>query len=109
MLRSHSNEPSGRRYSEMYEHVLRRLAPELAAESINATDRMQFVWCAQNRLDLEKWRNTKPQKQRDRWNHPDAVKRNSLADQKAEKQAQSNLLPPLPQPPRPRSRSLLLS
>lgn len=84
MLRSNSNWPAGRRYADMYEHVLTKLLPELAAQHINKTTRGQYVWCAEHRAKIESWWSKKPQQQRDRWNNPDAVKTNFVKDHKPE-------------------------
>ena len=77
MLRSHSNNPIGKRYNDAYA-LLEKPVPELAR--MNKTDRNQFIWCWQQREALERWWPTKAQNQRERWNHPDAVKRHCLAD-----------------------------
>jgi hypothetical protein len=77
MFRSHSNNPIGKRYNEQYA-LLEKPAPELAR--VNKTDRNQYIWCWQQRAALENWWATKAQNQRDRWTHPDAVKRHYLAE-----------------------------
>ena len=77
MLRSHSNNPIGKRYNDAYA-LLEKPVPELAR--INKTDRNQFIWWWQQREALERWWPTKAQNQRDRWNHPDVVERHCLVD-----------------------------
>jgi hypothetical protein len=77
MYRSHSNNPIGKRYNDAYAQ-LEKPVPVLAR--INKTDRNQFIWCWQKQAELERWWPTKAQNQRDRWGHPDAVKRHYLAD-----------------------------
>ena len=84
MLRSHSNNPIGKRYNDAYA-LLEKPVPELAR--INKTDRNQFIWCWQQHAALQRWWDSKAQNQRDRWNHPDAVKRHYLADHGEPKQA----------------------
>jgi len=68
MLRSHSNNPIGKRYNDAYA-LLEKPVPELAR--MNKTDRNQFIWCWQQREALERWWPTNAQNQRDRWSHPD--------------------------------------
>ena len=58
--------------------LLEKPVPELAR--INKTDRNQFIWWWQQCEALERCWPTKAQNQRDRWKHPDAVKRHCLAD-----------------------------
>ena len=77
MLRSLSNNPIGKRYNDAYA-LLEKPVPELAR--MNKTDRNQFIWCWQQREALERWWPTNAQNQRDRWSHPDAVKRRYLDD-----------------------------
>jgi hypothetical protein len=85
MHRSHSNNPQGIRYNEAYAW-LEKPVPQLAERTptnprgINKTDRNQFIWCWQHRVELDEWWATKEQHRRDRWNHPDAIKRNYQAD-----------------------------
>jgi hypothetical protein len=71
--------------------ALDRPVPELAR--LNKTDRNQYIWCWVHRDEIERWWPTVAQNQRDRWNHPDAVKRHYLAahgDEKAKPAAQKN-------------------
>jgi hypothetical protein len=77
MYRSHSNNPIGIRYNDAYA-LLEKPVPELAR--INKTDRSQFIWCWKRHEAIERWWVTKAQNQKDRWNHPDAVKKNYLAE-----------------------------
>jgi hypothetical protein len=77
MYRSHSNNPIGKRYNDAYA-LLEKPVPELAR--INKTDRSQFIWCWKRHEAIERWWITKAQNQKDRWNHPDAVKKNYRAE-----------------------------
>ena len=76
MDRSHSQNPVGKRYNDAYA-ALARPAPELT--KVNKTDRNQYIWCWQYHETVAAWWSTVAQNQRDRWNHPDAVKRHYLA------------------------------
>lgn len=76
MLRSHSNQSVGKRYNEAYA-TLAKPVPELT--KVNKTDRNQYVWCWLHHDELQRWWQTIAQSQRDRWNHPDAIKRHYLA------------------------------
>ena len=68
---------AGQRYNAAYA-LLEKPVPELAR--INKTDRNQFIWCWQYHEALTEWWKLKAQNQRDRWNHPDAIKRHYLAE-----------------------------
>jgi hypothetical protein len=82
MERAHSQDAIGKRYNEAYAR-LEKPVPELAR--INKTDRNQYIWCWSVHEALESWWQDKAKtarglRQRDKWNHPDAIKRNYLAD-----------------------------
>jgi hypothetical protein len=76
MERSHSQNPVGRRYNEAYA-ALAKPAPELT--KVNKTDRAQYIWCYQFNETIAAWWETVAQNQRDRWSHPDTIKRHYLA------------------------------
>ena len=59
MLRSHSNNPIGKRYNDAYALLGSRCR-------INKTDRNQFIWWWQQREALDRWWPTKAQNHRDR-------------------------------------------
>ena len=61
VLRSHSNNPIGKRYNDAYA-LLEKPVPELAR--INKTDRNQFIWWWQQREALDRWWPTKAQNHR---------------------------------------------
>ena len=63
VLRSHSNNPIGKRYNDAYA-LLEKPVPELAR--INKTDSNQFIWWWQRREALDRWWPTKAQNHRDR-------------------------------------------
>ena len=50
--------------------------PKLA--KVNKTDRAQYVWCFQQREQLEEWWGTVAKNKRDRWGHPDTIKKQYL-------------------------------
>jgi hypothetical protein len=72
MRRSHSDKPAGRRYGDAFAALVLP-TPQLA--KVNKTDRAQFVWCYQNREKLELWWPTLGENQRDRWGHPQVIRR----------------------------------
>jgi hypothetical protein len=76
MYRSHSNNPIGKRYNDAYA-LLEKPVPALR---INKTDRNPFIWCWQQREAIQRWWDGKAQNQRDRWNHPGAIKRRYLVE-----------------------------
>lgn len=75
MRRSHSNNPIGKRYNEAWD-ALTHPTPELT--KVNKTDRSQYVWCYEHRPQLEAWWPTLADNQRDRWGHPDTIKKQYL-------------------------------
>jgi hypothetical protein len=76
MDRSNSQNPIGRRYNEAF-GMLEKPMP--GATKINKTDRNQYIFCWQYREAIRAWWQKQDQRQRDRWNHPDAVKRHFQA------------------------------
>jgi hypothetical protein len=75
MRRSHSNNPIGKRFNEAWAALVHP-TPEMT--KVNKTDRAQFMWCYQNRELLETWWLTLAENQRDRWGHPDTIKKQYL-------------------------------
>jgi len=75
MRLSHANDPIGKRYSEAFA-ALTHPMPKLA--KVNKTDRAQYVWCFQQREQLEEWWGTVAKNKRDRWGHPDTIKKQYL-------------------------------
>ena len=75
MRLSHANNPIGKRYNEAFA-ALTQPMPKLA--KVNKTDRAQYVWCFQQREQLEEWWGTVAKNKRDRWGHPDTIKKQYL-------------------------------
>jgi len=75
MRLSHANNPIGKRYNEAFA-ALTQPMPKLA--KVNKTDRGQYVWCFQQREQLEEWWGTVAKNKRDRWGHPDTIKKQYL-------------------------------
>ena len=75
MRLSHANNPIGKRYNEAFA-ALTHPMPKLA--KVNKTDRAQYVWCFQQREQLEEWWGTVAKNKRDRWGHPDTIKKQHL-------------------------------
>ena len=75
MRLSHANNPIGKRYNEAFA-ALTQPMPKLA--KVNKTDRAQYVWCFQQREQLEEWWGTVAKNKRDRWGHPDTIKKQHL-------------------------------
>jgi len=75
MRLSHANNPIGKRYNEAFA-ALTHPTPKLA--KVNKTDRAQYVWCFQQREQLEEWWGTVAKNKRDRWGHPDTIKKQYL-------------------------------
>ena len=75
MRLSHVNNPIGKRYNEAFA-ALTQPMPKLA--KVNKTDRAQYVWCFQQREQLEEWWGTVAKNKRDRWGHPDTIKKQYL-------------------------------
>jgi hypothetical protein len=84
MRRSHSNNPIGKRFNEAW-GALVIPTPELTR--VNKTDRSQFMWCYEHREQLAAWWPTLAQNQRDRWGHPDTIKKQYLKTQGEERPA----------------------
>ena len=75
MRLSHANNPIGKRYNEAFA-ALTQPMPKLA--KVNKTNRAQYVWCFQQREQLEEWWGTVAKNKRDRWGHPDTIKKQYL-------------------------------
>ena len=75
MRLSHANDPIGKHYNEAFA-ALTQPMPKLA--KVNKTDRAQYVWCFQQREQLEEWWGTITKNKRDRWGHPDTIKKQYL-------------------------------
>ena len=75
MRLSHANNPIGKHYDEALA-ALTHPTPKLA--KVNKTDRAQYVWCFQQREQLEEWWGTVAKNKRDRWGHPDTIKKQYL-------------------------------
>jgi len=75
MRLSHANDPIGKHYNEAFA-ALTQPMPKLA--KVNKTDRAQYVWCFQQREQLEEWWGTVSKNKRDRWGHPDTIKKQYL-------------------------------
>jgi len=75
MRLSHANDPIGKHYNEAFA-ALTQPMPKLA--KVNKTDRAQYVWCFQQREQLEEWWGTVAKNKRDRWGHPDTIKKQYL-------------------------------
>lgn len=101
-VRSNSGKPSGRRYSDAYA-ALEMPVPDLAG--INKTDRNQYIWCHQNRAALEAWwALPENAEKRDKWNHPDAIKRNFQAYEKRQQRGADDAASEPKQPTRAQQR-----
>jgi hypothetical protein len=72
MRLSNSQNPIGRRYNEAYA-TLEKPTKQLA--KTNKTDRNQYIFCWRFHEAIRAWWQKQDQRQRDRWNHPDAIKR----------------------------------
>jgi hypothetical protein len=72
MYRSNSQAPQGRRYSDMWEWLVRK-TPHLAR--IPKAERSDAIWLHAHREAVLAWHEALPPQQRDRWRTPRVIKR----------------------------------
>lgn len=80
MREAHTNQPSGRGYNEAFS---RWMNTRPWARSLDKATRAHLLWVADHLVEIEGWRETLAQNQRDQWNHPTTVRR---AYERAKKQ-----------------------